>query len=802
MGYRSGDCVGTYKILRFLGRGTFGEVLLACDRKEQQDLVALKTVACDQLSTDAAERARSTALSEARLLRQLRHPHIVGCREVQWDAERQTVWFALEYLDGGDVQSLIDARKQCGAPSFEDHFVRRVLASVGSALRYVHEQDVLHRDVKPANVLLARGARRIKLGDFGVSKLLEATGRARTVVGTPYYLSPEIVSGQAYGGAADAWALGVCLHELVALRRPFEAANPLALVRRICEEPPSQVPPNVAADVHCAIVGLLEKDQYHRMTIADALAVSDAVAVLATGPVGDESPGEVFCGRACAGAYLDLSPRLDSPAVQPSLENCSELSPLSMLTSEGEGSPMATEISTLLRGLMAQAPSTSTSKSPCATVTGTMITNGVAPATTAGGMTCTFRSRPEREAIEQARVALRADIDDPEDLRLALSALEEVVNTRQAASPLADAVESLRSELQLRIAALRADAAALLESLIEQPADSVCTRIMPAESCGAVDVGIDTQASGTAAIESAIGFATSLGLDTGAAEEKAAFTRALLSVRAVWGLSVRCCLLPLSMPFKEVVHEISRRFGIHSGFGGVGVANANAVAGALPLDLCWRDGVETMQLRDQVSWESCLRRCGLLVCGGGVRPGRLEVHVMDPPFAVMGTRFPGSVEQSAGVVVLPARSPAQLIHAAGSQAATAANAQGRKGVAASVRAGQTRLIVPTPGVRGGPGSNICAAAPRGSSGPRASAARPSMLRAVGLGRNNGHVSRSAASRQRRRSSWGGGGSRVPSAPMPAAAAVVLLGHAPKPPRAAVVGASGRATPVVLAGARP
>lgn len=76
----------------------------------------------------------------------------------------------------------------------------------------------------------------MKLADFGIAKLVEASLKAQTLVGTPYYFSPELVSGEEYGAAADDWALGAVLYEVVALRRPFEASNQLALVRKICED--------------------------------------------------------------------------------------------------------------------------------------------------------------------------------------------------------------------------------------------------------------------------------------------------------------------------------------------------------------------------------------------------------------------------------------------------------------------------------------------------------------------------------------------------------------------------------------
>lgn len=136
-------------------------------------------------------------------MQNLRHPHIVACLEVFFDEATQVVRLVLEYMNGGDLQCLLAARRDSGDGPFPAHFARRVLAAVGGALAHVHAAGVLHRDVKPANILLGR-SQRIKLGDFGVSKLVEAaTLKAQTLVGTPYYFSPELVSGDEYGTASD-----------------------------------------------------------------------------------------------------------------------------------------------------------------------------------------------------------------------------------------------------------------------------------------------------------------------------------------------------------------------------------------------------------------------------------------------------------------------------------------------------------------------------------------------------------------------------------------------------------------------
>lgn len=605
MGYRVGEQAGPYEVLQLLGRGTFGEVLLARDLRKPKHSVALKTVTCDQLAGDAAERARLAALGEAQLLLRLRHPHIVRCEEVQWDADRRAVWFALELMDGGDAQGLIDARREAGEPPFEAHFVRRVLAAVGSALQYIHIEGVLHRDVKPANVLLSRRSQRIKLADFGISKLLEATGRAHTVVGTPYYLAPEIVSGQAYGPSADAWALGICLHELGALRRPFEAANPLALVRKICEEPPDGLPPGTAADICCAVMGLLERDPCRRLCLGDALAVSDAVAALAAGPADEPSqispPGSHII--ACSPRQVSAHSSWELSPAPGAYDQLSPVSAVSMATSESAcgSSPGEADILASLTGLGSQS--------------GTRCPAGLQPSGQDARQFVQIVRWQDSEAVVQARAALTADVDDPEELQLALGALEREAPAPD--SPSSEAFEALHCELRLRISALRADAAAFLQTLLSDPpaAPPVNNTLQTADTVTTLIVGPNASATSdngdVATLETAIEFATSLGVDTGPAEEHAASARGLLSLRVAWGGTVRFCLLPVGVSFTTLQAEVARRFGL-----------AAPNEGAPAIRLAWREGTEVYQLFDQVSWEACLHRRGLLV-----RPGRLELRL-------------------------------------------------------------------------------------------------------------------------------------------------------------------------------
>lgn len=280
---KCGETLGPYQVQQLIGRGSFGMVLAAGEVGTVRK-TALKIVPCDHLDSAQAWKAREAALAEASILKRLLHPNIVTCYDMCWDAERAIVWLALEYMDGGDIQAVLSNRRASGSQPFEASFVRQVLAAIGSALRFVHRENILHRDVKPGNMLLSHrwsesgpGGTEIKLADFGIAKLIEATGSARTVIGTPLYLAPEMVSGRTYGPATDAWALGVCLYELATLQRPFEAGNQLALARQIVDEPPEPVPEDLPQDVAQAIAGLLDKDEHQRMKLGQALRLSPEI---------------------------------------------------------------------------------------------------------------------------------------------------------------------------------------------------------------------------------------------------------------------------------------------------------------------------------------------------------------------------------------------------------------------------------------------------------------------------------------------------------------------------------------------
>lgn len=168
-----------------------------------------------------SEQEKRETLFEAKILEVLNHPNIVRFREV-YKTKKGKLCIVMDYADGGDLQTLIKGRakqkKYLTESEVLDYFTQICLS-----LKHTHDKKILHRDLKSQNIFLTkRGI--VKLGDFGIARVLSHTkSAAKTVVGTPYYLSPEIIKSEAYNFKSDIWSLGVLLYEMAALTPPFNA---------------------------------------------------------------------------------------------------------------------------------------------------------------------------------------------------------------------------------------------------------------------------------------------------------------------------------------------------------------------------------------------------------------------------------------------------------------------------------------------------------------------------------------------------------------------------------------------------
>lgn len=227
--------IGRFLIEREIGRGAMGAIYLAHDPHLAAP-VALKTLALSREFTgpDLAD-ARARFLREAETAERLQHPDIVHIHEVG-EADG-LAYIAMDLLSGTDLSHHTVAGHLLPVPT-----VLEALARVADALAYAHTRGVLHRDVKPANVMVDLDRRSVKLMDFGIARVADST-RTRTgvVMGTPSFMSPEQLAGLRIDGRADLYALGVSLFQLLTGRLPFADASMARLMRAIANDPAPDV---------------------------------------------------------------------------------------------------------------------------------------------------------------------------------------------------------------------------------------------------------------------------------------------------------------------------------------------------------------------------------------------------------------------------------------------------------------------------------------------------------------------------------------------------------------------------------
>jgi serine/threonine-protein kinase len=233
-----GQVFAGYTIVRRLGAGAMGEVYLAeHPRLPRQD--ALK-VMVPQVSTDSEYRERFNR--EAQNAATLSHPNIVTLYD-RGEFEDQ-LWLSMDYIEGTDASRLLEQQYRKGLPP---HEVVRIVAAVADALDYAHQRGLLHRDVKPANILLAKldsGGWRALLGDFGIARRVDDSSgltQSNIAVGTVAYAAPEQLMGLPLDGRADQYSLAATAFELLTGSHLYQDRNPAVVISQHVTAPPPQI---------------------------------------------------------------------------------------------------------------------------------------------------------------------------------------------------------------------------------------------------------------------------------------------------------------------------------------------------------------------------------------------------------------------------------------------------------------------------------------------------------------------------------------------------------------------------------
>ena len=228
----------SYKLIKLLGVGSFGKAYL-CKNLQDNSPCVIKQIILDEMDNEE----RQDTLNEVIILKRLDHSNIIKFKDVFTKTKpNNTLNIVTEYADDGDLNKKILKLKERKSPFTEKQIID-YLTQICLALNHIHKKKIIHRDLKSGNVFLTKSGL-IKLGDFGIAKGFKNTWeKAKTKVGTPYYLSPEIINSKPYDLKSDIWALGVLLYEMMTFKMPFNANSlpslSLKIIKGYYQPPPS-----------------------------------------------------------------------------------------------------------------------------------------------------------------------------------------------------------------------------------------------------------------------------------------------------------------------------------------------------------------------------------------------------------------------------------------------------------------------------------------------------------------------------------------------------------------------------------
>ncbi|GIH04230.1 hypothetical protein Rhe02_22970 [Rhizocola hellebori] len=328
---RLGSIAGRYTLRRQLGHGGMGRVWLAHDEVVDREVAVKEVSPPSEMSPEETDLLRFLIYKEARAAGRINHPHVVKIYDVI-QTERWP-WLVMEYVPSINLHRLVHE-----SGPLSPVVVANIGLSVLEALIAAHDAGVLHRDVKPGNVLLANDGR-VVLGDFGLASL-EVDGQVTRTgqLGTPQYVSPERIRHGISSREADYWSLGATLYTAVEGRAPYDRPTVLATLAALSAEGPD--PMRLAGPLAPVIAGLLQRNPAHR-TDPELLAEQLNAVVAGIAPAGILTParaGRRSLARVLGGITGRLRGRRARPAIAPRANDREPLAPFSAET--GEAQPM------------------------------------------------------------------------------------------------------------------------------------------------------------------------------------------------------------------------------------------------------------------------------------------------------------------------------------------------------------------------------------------------------------------------------------------------------------------------------
>ncbi|XP_039587677.1 serine/threonine-protein kinase ULK3 isoform X2 [Passer montanus] len=241
-----------------LGSGTYATVYKAYRKRDTREVVAIKCVNKRSLNRASVE----NLLTEIEILKTIRHPNIVELKDFQWDSDH--IYLIMEFCAGGDLSRFIRTRRM-----LPEKVARLFLQQLACALKFLHDHNISHLDLKPQNILLSAPENpQLKLADFGFAQYMSPWDEKHVLRGSPLYMAPEMVCRQHYDARADLWSVGVILYEALFGKPPFASRSFAELEEKIRSDRAVELPsrPQLSQECRDLLGQLLERDPRKRIS--------------------------------------------------------------------------------------------------------------------------------------------------------------------------------------------------------------------------------------------------------------------------------------------------------------------------------------------------------------------------------------------------------------------------------------------------------------------------------------------------------------------------------------------------------
>jgi NIMA (never in mitosis gene a)-related kinase len=302
-----------YEILEELGKGAYS-IVFKVRRLKDGKIYALKQVKISNLK----EKEKRNALNEVRFLASIKNPNVISYKQAFFDENENLLCLVMEYADGGDLLQRIQSYQKKGT-YMSENFIWSLVSQLASGLKALHDLDIVHRDLKSANVFLMKDGR-AKLGDMNVSKISKQC-LEHTQTGTPYYASPEVWQDLPYDCKSDLWSLGCVIYECSCLKPPFRADDLQGLFKKVVKGEYPSLPRSFSSDLNLLISRLLMIDPQQRIGPSSILTLPEVKKRLVNDEDSQSSLLQTIYFPTKVKQLADCLPRANFDSEEPHLKN-------------------------------------------------------------------------------------------------------------------------------------------------------------------------------------------------------------------------------------------------------------------------------------------------------------------------------------------------------------------------------------------------------------------------------------------------------------------------------------------------